>query len=68
MIAAHHGELEYGSPKKPALMEAVALHYADNTSAKLQTFKEATKKANGTEWLGYQRFFESNIRKTSDGE
>ena len=68
LIAAHHGELEYGSPKKPALMEAVALHYADNTSAKLQTFKEATKKANGTEWLGYQRFFESNIRKTSDGE
>ncbi|MBR2402726.1 MAG: HD domain-containing protein, partial [Lachnospiraceae bacterium] len=27
-ILAHHGELEYGSPKKPALMEAVALNFA----------------------------------------
>lgn len=66
LIAAHHGELEFGSPKKPALMEAVALHHADNTSAKLQTFKEASAKANGTEWLGYQRFFEGNIRKTTE--
>lgn len=24
-IVAHHGELEYGSPKKPALMEAMAV-------------------------------------------
>ena len=30
-ILAHHGELEYGSPKKPALAEAVALNLADNT-------------------------------------
>ena len=30
-IVAHHGELEYGSPKKPALMEAAALNMADNT-------------------------------------
>ena len=26
---AYHGELEYGSPKKPALAEAVALNLAD---------------------------------------
>ena len=35
-ILAHHGELEYGSPKKPALLEAVALNFADNTDAHLQ--------------------------------
>ena len=29
-IIAHHGELEYGSPKKPALAEALALNLADN--------------------------------------
>ena len=33
-ILAHHGELEYGSPKKPALIEALALSMADNTDAK----------------------------------
>lgn len=67
-ILAHHGELEYGSPKKPALMEAVALSFADNTDAKLQTMKElftSAQPAEGTEWLGYNRLFESNIRKTS---
>lgn len=66
-ILAHHGELEYGSPKKPALIEAMALSLADNTDAKIQTFKEALKKepTGDSEWLGYQRLFESNIRKTS---
>lgn len=38
-ILAHHGEYEFGSPKKPAIMEAVALNFADNTDAKMQTFK-----------------------------
>ena len=33
-ILAHHGELEYGSPKKPALIEAMALNLADNADAK----------------------------------
>ena len=42
-VIAHHGELEYGSPKKPALPEAVALHYADATDAKLQTLTELFK-------------------------
>ena len=36
-ILAHHGELEYGSPKKPALIEAVALSFADNIDAKIET-------------------------------
>ena len=65
-ILAHHGELEYGSPKKPALAEALALNFADNTDAKLETFKEALKSNNdNNDWLGYNRLFESNIRKTS---
>ena len=38
-ILAHHGELEYGSPKKPALAEAVALNLADNTDARMETLK-----------------------------
>ncbi len=63
-ILAHHGELEYGSPKKPAIMEAVALNFADNTDAKMQTFTEILNGTNETGWLGYNRLFESNISKT----
>ena len=65
-IVAHHGELEYCSPKKPALAEAVALNMADSTDAKLQTLTELFKGKTGTEWLGYNRLFESNLRRASE--
>lgn len=64
-VIAHHGELEYGSPKKPALAEAFALNLADNADAKMQTLTEIFKDKSGTDWLGYNRLFESNIRRTS---
>ena len=65
-ILSHHGELEYGSPKKPALIEAVALTYADNTDAKLQTMTEILNGADDkSDWLGYNKFFETNIRRSS---
>lgn len=64
-ILAHHGELEYGSPKKPALAEAMALNLADNTDAKMETLKEIFRSAGQNQgWLGYNRLFESNLRKT----
>lgn len=61
-ILAHHGEYEYGSPKKPALMEAMALNMADNTDAKMETFTEILQSATEQGWLGYNRLFESNLR------
>lgn len=61
-ILSHHGELEFGSPKKPAIMEAVALTFADNTDAKLETFTELLESSQETGWLGFNRFFESNLR------
>lgn len=64
-ILAHHGELEYGSPKKPALIEALALAHADNMDAKIQTFSEIINaNQDKTEWLGYNKMFESNVRIT----
>ena len=66
-ILAHHGELEYGSPKKPAMVEAVALNLADNTDARMETLTEifAADKSK-KEWLGFNRIFESNLRKTGE--
>lgn len=67
-ILAHHGELEYGSPKKPATIEAMALHFADNTDAKLQTMTELLCSCDSkVEWMGYQRLFESNIMRSTKG-
>ncbi|MFQ6879502.1 MAG: 3'-5' exoribonuclease YhaM family protein [Oscillospiraceae bacterium] len=66
-ILSHHGELEFGSPKKPALMEALALSFADNVDAKMETMKEALSGAGpaNLQWQGYNRMLESNIRRTS---
>lgn len=63
-ILSHHGEYEFGSPKKPAIMEAVALNFADNTDAKMQTFTEMLESTTETGWLGFNRLFDSNVRGT----
>lgn len=63
-IIAHHGELEYGSPKKPAIPEAFALNFADCADAKLQSLTEIFREKNTTEWLGFNRLFDTNLRKS----
>jgi len=66
-ILSHHGEYEFGSPKKPALIEAMALNFADNTDAKMEIFRELLDAAGTNDgWLGFNRLMESNVRKTSE--
>lgn len=67
-ILAHHGKLEFGSPKKPSLMEAVALNYADDLDAKMETFKEILNATSETGWLGFNRLFDTNLRPTKQEE
>ena len=67
-ILAHHGELEFGSPKKPALAEAFALHLADDADSRLEIIKELfAATPDNTDWIGFNRFLDSNIRKTGMG-
>ncbi|QNM04692.1 3'-5' exoribonuclease YhaM family protein [Qiania dongpingensis] len=66
-ILAHHGEYEYGSPKKPALAEAIALNFADNTDAKMQTMTELLAgNAGNHDWLGFNRLMDSNVRMSTE--
>ncbi|MCM0598825.1 3'-5' exoribonuclease YhaM family protein [Periweissella fabalis] len=46
VVLAHHGLLEYGSPVKPALLEAEVLHQLDELDASIEMFTHA---ANQTE-------------------
>ncbi len=66
-ILSHHGKLEFGSPEKPKIIEAVALNFADDTDAKLEAFTEALKE-NSTEeqWMPYSKMFDTVIRRTGD--
>lgn len=44
MILAHHGKMEFGSPKLPHLKEAEILFFIDNIDAKMNMFEKAFKK------------------------
>ena len=37
-LLSHHGHFEYGSPKLPSILTAIALHYADEIEAKISGF------------------------------
>jgi 3'-5' exoribonuclease len=55
MIASHHGELEYGSPKEPGIMEAYALHLIDLMDSKMAAISpevSKTKKGQSTSPIG----------------
>lgn len=66
-ILAHHGELEYGPQKAWLLLEAMALNFADNADAKMETMIEVLRGAGDNQgWLGYNRLLETNIRKTTE--
>lgn len=45
LLLSHHGELEWGSPKRPSTLEALVLHHADNLDAKTVGFIEAASSA-----------------------
>jgi 3'-5' exoribonuclease len=45
VLLAHHGELEWGSPKRPCTLEALMLHHADNLDAKTAGFIAAAAAA-----------------------
>jgi len=52
MILAHHGQVEWGSPVTPRLIEAQLLHFIDNMDAKAQMFRAASAvPGEMTEWV-----------------
>ena len=59
MILSHHGELSFGSPKRPKTLEAVLLHFAENMDAKVNAFAEAMEDLReGARWSDYNRMFD----------
>ncbi len=56
IIVSHHGTHEFGSPKVPMTLEAVALHYLDNLDAKMHSFGQLIDDDPNTDsnWTPYQ--------------
>lgn len=60
ILLSHHGEYEFGSPKRPKIQEAVVIHYLDDLSAKVNNFQATLKKENigEGEWTGFNKMHE----------
>jgi len=53
IITSHHGKYEWQSPKRPKLMEALVIHYADVMDAELYQFEQAKESHPDDEWSPY---------------
>ena len=58
-ILSHHGELEWGSPKRPSTLEALLLHHVDNLDAKTSGFMDLVSGATAVDerWTDADNLF-----------
>jgi 3'-5' exoribonuclease len=64
LILSHHGEYEFGSPKKPAFLEAFALHLIDDLDAKMNGLGRFIEKDRQEgRWTDFNRLFERYFLK-----
>lgn len=56
-LVSHHGELEWGSPKRPKTLEALILHHVDNLDAKVKGFLEIVEGSRGATWTDLRNLF-----------
>ncbi len=60
LLLSHHGEYQWGSPKRPKIPEAMLLHYLDDLDAKLNSIAVfcSAQGENGAIWTNYNKVFE----------
>lgn len=65
MIVSHHGELEYGSPKRPKTLEAFIVHQIDDLDAKINSFSLHMRKEADTEsaWTSFHKMWDRFLYK-----
>lgn len=65
-ILAHHGEYEYGSPKRPKTIEAFLVSCVDELDARLKIFEESIILDNTqANWVGFNKMLSRNLRKSN---
>jgi len=62
IILSHHGEQEWGSPKKPMCIEALVVHYIDDLDAKVAGVKEhMISNMEDEKWSQFHKLYESRF-------
>lgn len=66
ILLAHHGELNYGSPKTPHTSEAFLVHLIDLMDSKMSSFEQVKKTdSNAGHWSNFVKHLDSIIYKNS---
>jgi 3'-5' exoribonuclease len=55
-ILSHHGELDWGSPKRPKTLEAIVLHYAEDLDGKVNAFLSFSARYPDPQHPGWTQF------------
>ncbi len=65
MILSHHGQYEYGSPKRPKTIEATVLNYLDDLDSKINGIRTHIRKetVNHSRWTSYHRLYDRYFYK-----
>jgi 3'-5' exoribonuclease len=63
LLISHHGQYEWGSPRKPMTLEAIMLHFLDNLDAKMNGIHQFLKThvSEGSRFSRYHPFFEQSF-------
>jgi 3'-5' exoribonuclease len=70
MILSHHGQYEFGSPKRPKTIEATVLNYLDDMDSKINGIRTHMRKeqANPSRWSTYHRLYDRYFFKNGGCE
>ena len=59
LLLSHHGQYEFGSPKRPKFREAVILNYIDELDSKINAVQlHIDKEQQSSGWTSYHRLFD----------
>ena len=67
MLLSHHGQYEYGSPKRPKTIEATILNYIDDMDSKINGIKAhiAKENASASRWTAHHRLYDRYFFKSN---
>lgn len=67
LLLSHHGQYEYGSPKRPKTLEALVLNFIDDMDAKINGVRTHIEREpdNPSTWTSYHRLYDRYFFKGS---
>jgi 3'-5' exoribonuclease len=64
IVVAHHGRLEYGSPKEPVTLEAMAVHALDELDTRVSSFGQLLAAASEGRWTDKKNLYGRQLLKS----